>query len=56
MRRRQRFAAQTRALEDARVAAIAPPAEERHDPDACPKCGRVLRRGRYLHVKHCKGR
>ena len=23
--------------------------------DACPKCGKVVRQGRYLHVKHCKG-
>lgn len=26
------------------------------DPNACPKCGRVLTRGRHLHVKYCKGR
>ena len=25
------------------------------DYDACPKCGRVVKRGRYLHIKHCKG-
>lgn len=23
--------------------------------NACPKCGRVLTRGRYAHVKWCKG-
>lgn len=23
--------------------------------DACPKCGRVVKQGKYLHVKHCKG-
>ena len=23
--------------------------------DACPKCGRTVRQGRYLHIKHCKG-
>lgn len=25
------------------------------DPRACPKCGRIVMRGRYLHIKHCKG-
>lgn len=44
--------------------------EERKDPDegknaderqeallgiACPKCGRVVMRGRYMHIKYCKG-
>ncbi len=23
--------------------------------DACPKCGKVLSRGKYLHVKWCRG-
>ena len=23
--------------------------------DACPKCGRVIKQGRYMHVKWCKG-
>ena len=25
------------------------------DPRACPRCGRILIKGRYMHVKHCKG-
>jgi len=25
-------------------------------PDACPKCGRVVKRGKYMHQKHCKGK
>ena len=25
------------------------------DQDACPKCGRVVNRGKYMHEKHCKG-
>lgn len=25
------------------------------DPFACPKCGRHVKQGRFLHVKHCKG-
>lgn len=25
------------------------------DPEACPKCGKVVKQGRFLHVKHCKG-
>ena len=29
------------------------PVEEK--PDACPKCGRVVKQGRYLHIKHCRG-
>lgn len=24
--------------------------------DACPKCGKVLGRGKYMHVKFCKGK
>lgn len=24
--------------------------------DACPKCGRVLKRGMYMHQKYCKGK
>lgn len=23
--------------------------------DACPKCGKVLRRGMYMHTKYCRG-
>jgi len=25
------------------------------DSDACPKCGKVFKRGRYFHEKYCKG-
>lgn len=25
------------------------------DPDSCPKCGKVVRQGKYMHQKHCKG-
>lgn len=24
--------------------------------DACPKCGKVVTRGKHIHVKYCKGR
>lgn len=30
-------------------------AREVIDPDACPKCGRVVKQGRYMHEKFCKG-
>ena len=23
--------------------------------NACPKCGKVIGRGRFMHIKHCKG-
>ena len=23
--------------------------------DACPKCGRIIKQGRYMHVKFCRG-
>lgn len=26
------------------------------DKDACPKCGRIVRQGRVMHVKFCKGK
>ncbi len=29
--------------------------EESPVPDACSKCGRVVKRGKFLHQKHCKG-
>lgn len=29
-------------------------AEEVKD-DACPKCGKVVTRGKHIHVKYCKG-
>lgn len=25
------------------------------DPDACKKCGKVFRQGKWLHAKYCKG-
>ena len=31
------------------------PAEEVKD-DACPKCGKIVTRGKHIHVKYCKGR
>jgi PHP family Zn ribbon phosphoesterase len=30
--------------------------EKKENPDACPKCGRVIKQGKYLHAKHCKGK
>lgn len=29
--------------------------EVQADPHACPKCGRVVKQGHYMHVKYCKG-
>ncbi len=26
------------------------------NPDACPKCGRTVTQGKYLHIKFCKGK
>lgn len=26
------------------------------DADTCPKCGRYVKQGRYLHIKFCKGK
>lgn len=23
--------------------------------DECPKCGKIVKRGKYMHQKHCKG-
>ena len=61
MRRRQIFAERSHAgisdpivveaIPDAPEAAIVPPP----DPHACPKCGKVVRRGMYFHKKYCKG-
>jgi hypothetical protein len=25
-------------------------------PDECPKCGKVVKRGKYMHQKFCKGK
>ena len=39
---------------------VVAPTEEtvttRIDPYACPKCGRIVKQGRVLHIKHCKGK
>lgn len=24
-------------------------------PDVCPKCGKTVKRGKFMHAKHCKG-
>jgi len=24
-------------------------------PDACPKCGRIIKQGKFMHAKYCKG-
>ncbi len=29
--------------------------ETQVNADSCPKCGKVVRQGRYLHVKFCRG-
>ncbi len=40
---------------------IKPPAYQRETdtkpplPLHCPKCGKQLGRGKYMHLKHCKG-
>lgn len=26
------------------------------EEDTCPKCGRYVKQGRYLHIKFCKGK
>lgn len=25
-------------------------------PDECPKCGKTVKRGKFMHQKHCKGK
>ena len=37
------------------VAPAATAAQE-YDPNACPKCGRVVKQGKFLHIKNCKGK
>lgn len=32
------------------------PAETKVLADECPKCGKVVKRGKYMHQKHCKGK
>ena len=29
--------------------------QQAQDPDSCPKCGKVVKQGKYMHVKFCKG-
>lgn len=28
--------------------------EEKKLPDACPKCGKIVKRGKFMHQKYCK--
>ena len=30
------------------------PTEKVLIPDECPKCGKVVKRGKFMHQKHCK--
>ena len=43
-----------RRIEDEEVQ-IAQTTQEVLNPQACPKCGKILAQGRYMHVKYCKG-
>ena len=53
-RRRQIWAAQTPVLLQTPVETLVKiPASP--DPHACPKCGKVVKRGMYFHAKYCKG-
>lgn len=42
-------------IADAEEIKEAPAAEILNDKDACPKCGRIVRQGKYMHVKFCRG-
>lgn len=50
---------ETRKARDAREVAEAPPSplltHGQASKDSCPKCGRYVKQGRYLHVKYCQG-
>ena len=39
--------------EEAEPEAVPSAAADKH---ACPKCGRVVKRGKHLHAKYCKGK
>lgn len=32
------------------------PAEKVLIPDVCPKCGKTVKRGKFMHQKHCMGK
>ena len=59
MRRRQIFAMQSNALNEPKGAIHEEakgeaPAQEVLGK-ACPKCGKVIRQGMFMHMKYCKG-
>lgn len=54
MRRRQVWAAQLASTPDIKDEDI--PDHAYIDPNACPKCGRIVKQGKVLHQKHCKGK
>jgi ssDNA-binding Zn-finger/Zn-ribbon topoisomerase 1 len=62
MRRRQIFAAQSAALNNPEPEFIHEEAKETHQATeevlkvkACPKCGKMIARGMFMHSKYCKG-
>ena len=64
MRRRQIWALGAQPVIEAGIEAtpepladtLIPQAAIGDDRNACPKCGRMVKQGKYLHVKHCKGK
>ena len=40
-------------VEDEKVEEAAPQAVL---SDECPKCGKIVKRGKFMHQKHCKGK
>ena len=43
--------------EEVRAPAQAPVlSAQGRNPDACPKCGRVVKQGKYMHIKYCDGK
>lgn len=59
MRRRQIFAMQSNVTNEVRhdeeVKEASEAAEEVLKVKACPKCGKMIARGMFMHAKHCKG-
>ena len=59
MRRRQIFAMQSNVtnerIQDEKVQEASEAAEEVLKVKACPKCGKMIARGMFMHSKHCKG-
>lgn len=55
MRRRQVYAMQSQVLATPLPVPdeFIPPAAL--DKDACPKCGRIVKQGMFMHKKYCKG-